>query len=46
VVVSLYCTTVKPPRKTSPQAQADEQHHMNQMIVYKRQLEIPLMMGL
>jgi hypothetical protein len=41
-------TTVKPSRQTSPQAHADEQHkhHMNQMAVYKKQLEIPLMMGL
>ena len=41
-------STGKPPRQTSPQAQADEQHkhHMNQMVVYKKQLEIPLMMGL
>jgi len=39
---------VKPPRQTSPQAHADEQHkhHMNQMVVYKKQLETPLMMGL
>jgi hypothetical protein len=43
-----YCSTVKPPRQTSPQAHADEQHkhHMNQMVVYKNQLGIPLMMGL
>ena len=41
-------STVKPPRQTSPQAHADKQHkhHMNQMVVYKKQLEIPLMMGL
>ena len=41
-------STVKPRRQTSPQAHADEQHkhHMNQMVVYKKQLEIPLMMGL
>ena len=41
-------STVKPPRQTSPQAHADEQHkhHMNQMDVYKKQFEIPLMMGL
>jgi hypothetical protein len=40
--------TVKPSRQTSPQAHADEQHkhHMNQMVVYKKQLETPLMMGL
>jgi len=39
---------VKPPRQTSPQTHADEQHkhHMNQMVVYKKQLEILLMMGL
>jgi len=32
----------------SPQAHADEQHkhHMNQMVVYKKQLATPLMMGL
>jgi len=53
VVVSLYwcrggASTVKPPHQTSTQAHADEQHkyHMNQMVVYKKQLEIPLMMGL
>jgi len=41
-------STVKPPRRTSAQAHADEQHkhHMNQMVAYKKQLEIPLMMGL
>ena len=41
-------STVKPQRQTSPQAHADEQHkhHMNQMVVYKKQLEIPLIMGL
>jgi len=40
--------TVKPPRQISPQAYTDEQHKhcMNQMVVYKKQLEIPLMMGL
>jgi len=39
---------VSPPRQTSPQAHADEQHkhHMNQMVVHKNQLDIPLMMGL
>jgi len=38
----------KPPQQTSPQAHADEQHKhcMNQMVVHKKQLEIPLMMGL
>ena len=44
-----HCTnTVKPSRQTNPQAHADEQHKhcMNQMVVYKKQLEIPLMMGL
>jgi len=39
-VVSLYTvhSTVKPPRQTSPQAHADEQHKhcMNQMAVYKK----------
>ena len=41
-------STVKPPRQTSPQAHADEQHkhQMNQMVVYKKQLQIPRMMGL
>ena len=41
-------STVKPPLQTSPQAHADEQHkhHMNQMVVYKKQLEMPLTMGL
>jgi len=31
-------STVKPPRQTSPQAHADEQHkhHMNQIVVYKK----------
>ena len=35
-------------RQTSPQAHADEQHKhcMDQMVVYNKQLEIPLMMGL
>ena len=39
---------VNPPRQTSPQAHTDEQHKhcMNKMVVYKKQLEIPLMMGL
>ena len=40
--------TGKLPRQISPQAHADEQHKhcMNQMVVCKKQLEIPLMMGL
>jgi len=39
---------VKPSQQTSPQAHPDEQHKhcMNQMVVYKKQLETPLMMGL
>ena len=43
-----FTVLVKPPRQISPQAHADEQHkhHMNQMAVHKKQLEIPLMMGL
>ena len=46
MVVSL--STVKPPRQTSPQVHTDEQHKrcMNQTVVYKKQLEILLMMGL
>jgi len=38
VVLHHGTSTVKPPRQTSPQAHADEQHkhHMNQMVVYKK----------
>jgi len=41
-------STVKPSRQTRPQAHADEQHKhcMTQMVVYSKQLETPLMMGL
>ena len=48
VPVDCFIVVVSPPRQTSPQAHADERHkhHMNQMVVYKKQLEIPLMMGL
>jgi len=36
-------STLKPPRQTSPQAHADEQHkhQMNQMVVYKNSLRYP-----
>ena len=46
VVVVFQSTSTRSPR--SPQAHADEQHKhcMNQIVVYKKQLELPLMMGL
>jgi len=48
VPVDWFVVVVSLVSQTSPQAHTDEQHkhYMNQMVVYKKQLEIPLMMGL